>query len=94
MAPAIGLPGYNEPLRTTATRPICIVHGWNDDVVPVQKVFDFAAQHKADLHILDADHALHGSLDRLEDLCIAFLDAQLKDYSLRAADTRRASGGG
>lgn len=84
MAPAIGLPGYNEPLPTTATRPICIVHGWNDNVVPVQKVFAFAAQHKADLHILDADHAFHSSLDRLEDLFIDFLDAQLKACRLQA----------
>ncbi len=79
MAPAIGLPGYAEPMPTTGTRQICIVHGWNDYVVPVRKVFDFAEEHKAALHILDADHALHSCLDQLEELFIAFLDAQFED---------------
>ena len=90
MAPAIGLPGYDEQVPTTATRQICIVHGWNDDVVPVRKVFDFAKQHKAELHIFDADHALHSCLDRLEDLFIAFLNAQLERNTLSAGDARPA----
>lgn len=90
MAPAIGLPGYAEAMPTTDTRQISIVHGWSDDVVPVRKVFDFAGQHKADLHIFDADHALNSCLDRLEDLFIAFLDVQLERNPLRAGDARRA----
>lgn len=79
MAPAIGLPRYDELAPTTNTQQLCIVHGWSDSVVPVENVFDFARQHKADLHILDAEHDLRSCLEQLEDIFIAFLEAQIKN---------------
>ena len=38
--------------------PICIVHGWHDDVVPVDNSIRFARQCDAELHLIDSDHRL------------------------------------
>lgn len=50
-----------------------IVHGWDDDVVPVEHSIKFAQQHKAALHILDSDHRLNSVLPQLEVLFSEFL---------------------
>ena len=78
MAPAIGLPGYDDQLPTTATQQITIVHGWNDTIVPVPNVFDFARDHQADLHLFDADHDLLSCLEQIEALFSAFIEVQLQ----------------
>ena len=35
-----------------------IVHGWRDDVIPVENSVRYAKQYNAALHILDGDHRL------------------------------------
>ena len=50
-----------------------IVHGWDDDVVPVGHSIKFAQRHKAALHILDSDHRLNTVLPQLEVLFGEFL---------------------
>jgi predicted esterase len=77
MAPAIGLPGYQwrEP-QPEATR-MTIVHGWDDTVVPLKNVLDFAGRHRATLHLLDDDHVLQNSLMQIERLFADFLATSL-----------------
>ena len=50
-----------------------IVHGWDDDVVPVGHSIKFAQRHKAAVHILDSDHRLNSVLPQLEVLFAEFL---------------------
>ena len=50
-----------------------IIHGWGDDVVPVEHSIKFAQQHKAALHILASDHRLNSVLPQLEVLFSEFL---------------------
>jgi len=60
-----------EPKSTAEA--IEIVHGWDDDVVPVGHSIKFAQQHKAALHILASDHRLNSVLPQLEMLFSEFL---------------------
>jgi len=50
-----------------------IVHGWSDDVVPVEHSIKFAQRHHAVLHILASDHRLNSALTQLEVLFSDFL---------------------
>ena len=65
LAPAYFVPGYEELTPTPPDMPICIVHGWNDDVVPVENSIRFAAACNAELHLLDSDHRLTANIDEI-----------------------------
>ena len=34
------------------------MHGWRDDVIPVENSIRFAREQKATLHLVDSDHGL------------------------------------
>ena len=59
---------------TAPDMPIAIVHGWNDDVVPVENSIRFAKECNASLHILDADHRLTASIDDINGLLTQFIE--------------------
>lgn len=63
MAPALYMPGYLNQNPAPGVNHICIVHGWNDSIIPVDHSFRFAKQVNADLHVIDSDHRLTGSLE-------------------------------
>lgn len=65
LAPAYFIPGYEELTPTPPDMPICIVHGWNDDVVPVENSIRFAAACNAELHLLNGDHRLTANIDEI-----------------------------
>ena len=65
LAPAYYMPGYEELTPTPPDMRICIVHGWDDDVVPVESSIRFAAACNAALHILDGDHRLTENIDEI-----------------------------
>ena len=65
LAPAYYMPGFEELTPTPPEIPICIVHGWNDDVVPVENSIRFAASCNAELHVLDSDHRLTANIDEI-----------------------------
>ncbi len=70
MAPALYFPGWDEepsgiPAMTT------VVHGWQDDIVPVERGHRFAARHRSVLHLVDSGHTLN---DQLPLLCLLFDD--------------------
>jgi predicted esterase len=58
LAPAYYMQGYEELTPPPPGMPICIVHGWHDDVVPVDNSIRFARQCDAELHLIDSDHRL------------------------------------
>ena len=74
LAPAYYMPGYESLTPPAPDMPIAIVHGWNDDVVPVENSIRFAKECNASLHILDADHRLTANIDDINGLLIRFIE--------------------
>ena len=58
IAPAFYMPGYEQQTPKPANCPITIVHGWRDDVVPVDNSYRYAKEYQATLHVIDADHRM------------------------------------
>jgi len=74
LAPAYYMPGYETLTPPAPDIPIAIVHGWNDDVVPVENSIRFAKECNASLHILDGDHRLTASIDAINHLLTRFIE--------------------
>lgn len=73
MAPALYMDGL-PPLRERILDcPTTIVHGWHDQVVPVDHSMRFAREYTAALHVVDSDHQLHSQLRLIKYLFEYFL---------------------
>jgi len=86
MAPAFGLPGYAEQTPQSISRELTVVHGWDDDVVPLDAVVDFARTHQAMLHIVPAGHALLEQVDWLVEVFDQFLGRCLQQDVITARE--------
>ena len=73
LAPALYLGGSINFDTVSLPESTAIVHGWRDDIVPVENSWRFARQHSAELHILDDDHRLIGTLPKISTLFSQFL---------------------
>jgi len=73
LAPALYLPGYQKQNPVPNAKLTWIVHGWNDDLIPLKNIINFAQKHKAHLSILNSDHGLTSVLPFIEDLFNLFL---------------------
>jgi pimeloyl-ACP methyl ester carboxylesterase len=73
MAPALYMPGLPELRQRVVDCPVEIVHGWKDDVVPLEHSMRFAREYGAALHVLEDDHGLHRSIRRIKHLFEFFL---------------------
>ena len=65
LAPAYYMPGYESLTPPPPSMPIAIVHGWADDVVPVEDSIRFAKACNAELHIIDSGHRLTENIDEI-----------------------------
>ncbi len=74
LAPAFFMPGYEELTPDAPDMPICIVHGWHDDIVPVENSIRFARQCHATLHVVDGDHRLTANIDEINDYLRKFVE--------------------
>ena len=72
LAPAFYMPGFEAYTPQHVPCPTAIVHGWHDDIVPVENSIRWAREHQAALHLLNSDHRLE---DRIEAIC-----ALLKEF--------------
>ncbi len=72
MAPALAVPGWPR-LGEKVSPPVLVVHGWQDDIVPIEWSIDFARANHARLHLLDAGHSLTEALDEIRALFRLFL---------------------
>lgn len=77
MAPAVGLPGYQVSQPVPGCKQMTIVHAWQDEIIPVKSVIDYAERHQADLHLVNSDHRLSGQIPMLEQLFDSFLVTQI-----------------
>ena len=73
LAPAVGLTHYAVADPAPVVPHLAIVHGWDDDIVPVENVVTFARRQRATLHLLADGHVLHSSLDQITCLFREFL---------------------
>lgn len=58
IAPAFYISGHELCTPQPAACPITIVHGWRDDIVPIDNSIRFAREQRATLHAIDADHRM------------------------------------
>jgi len=65
MAPAFYMPGFEQYTPKPAACPITIIHGWNDDIVPVDNSIRYAREHRATLHVIDSDHRMTAQIDMI-----------------------------
>lgn len=79
MAPAFGLPGYDQQSPQAIAREMTVVHGWSDDLVPSDAIVDFARKQQAMLHLVPARHALLEQLEWLEQIFSLFLQRCLQN---------------
>jgi len=78
LAPAFYLPGYACQDPGPHATSTLIVHGWGDDVVPVDSSIRFARRHGCALHLLAGDHRLNAALPAIEPLFALFLQGALR----------------
>jgi predicted alpha/beta hydrolase family esterase len=67
MAPAFYIPDSDYSVQAPvpfASRTV-VVHGWNDDIVPVDNSIEFARKHRSELHLLNSDHRLNDQIPLL-----------------------------
>ena len=74
MAPALYMPGYSDQKPAPGTDRICIIHGWNDSIIPVEHSFRFAKHFHADLHVIDSDHRLDSALEHIGEVFRIFVE--------------------
>ena len=78
MAPALYMPGYPEQNPTPNAKIVSVVHGWNDDVIPVEHSIRFAQKFRMttrmELYLIEDDHRLSAELAFVATLFGRFLD--------------------
>ena len=65
LAPAYYMPGFEDLTPPPPGMPFTIVHGWRDDVVPVENSIRYAGECRATLHVIDGDHRLTDNIDEI-----------------------------
>lgn len=73
LAPALALPDYPESSPRIQAQHVQIIHGWDDDVVPVMPVMELARQQALPALMLPDGHRLENSLGTVVEEFRAFL---------------------
>ena len=68
LAPAYYIEEWQVPTPEPPGIPTVIVHGWRDDIVPVDVSLRFARPRNAALHLLDSGHTLNDQLETLAEV--------------------------
>ena len=71
LAPAFYMPGFEQYTPQDVAVPTAIVHGWRDEIVPVENSIRWAREHRAALHLLDSEHRLE---DQIGPICALLRD--------------------
>ena len=66
------IPGYPRAFAA-ADVPTALVHGWRDEVCPVDAAIGFARERGATLHLVDDDHRLGAHVDWCAEVFRRFL---------------------
>ena len=73
LAPAYYMEGFEELTPPPPKMPLCIVHGWHDDIVRVENSIRFAKECSATLHLVDGDHRLTANLAEINEYLAQFI---------------------
>lgn len=73
LAPAYFMEGHEDLTPEPPAIPITIVHGWHDDIVPVENSIRYARNCSATLHLVDGDHRLTANIDEINEYLRQFL---------------------
>jgi pimeloyl-ACP methyl ester carboxylesterase len=68
------IPGFDVDLDVRQDVPTLLIHGWHDELCPLDDIYTFAARRQLPLLILDDDHRLSGSLAAIGRQFAQFLD--------------------
>jgi alpha/beta superfamily hydrolase len=79
LAPAFYMAPYADHSPRPQARATAVVHGWRDDVIPVDNSIRFAREHRAELTLVDDDHRLLDRLPLVDRLLEAFLDRAIEE---------------
>ncbi len=79
LAPAYYMPGFEASTPPAPGIPMAIVHGWHDDIVPVDNSIRFARDCAATLHIVSGDHRLTANIDEINDYLERFVSELTTD---------------
>ncbi len=63
LCPALHLSGCSVRDYSGLSCPTTLIHGWQDMLLPPEDSFHFAQEHKATLHVVDANHQLSGQVE-------------------------------
>lgn len=85
LAPAFYRAGYAQaspkPVTTGNGLSTLIIHGWDDEIIPVEHSIRYAREHGVALHLVKSDHRLTSVLPLLGDLFSLFLDRIIQKKS-------------
>ena len=73
LAPAVHLGVVSEEAPPPQAGHTEVVHGWDDEVVPVASALQLCQEHRLPLHLLPSGHRLTDQLETLIQLFAAFL---------------------
>ena len=73
LAPAIDIEGYPPYRLGCDGNALEIVHGWHDNLIPVENITRFSMKHRCTLHLVDDEHRLKNRLPQIGDYMISFL---------------------
>jgi predicted esterase len=74
LAPAYYMEGLEALTPPPPKIPICIVHGWHDEIVPAENSIRFAGSCGATLHLVDGDHRLTANIDEINEYLTYFIN--------------------
>ena len=75
LAPAYFVDGFEALTPPPPPIPICIVHGWHDEIVPAENSIRFAGSCSATLHLVDGDHRLTANIDEINEYLTYFISS-------------------
>ena len=77
LAPAVYLPGYQQTEFSFSDHQIQVVHGWQDEIVPVENAWKLCQKYHLRLKLYDADHRLMSVIAEIakdfDDFLISFI---------------------
>ena len=73
LAPALYIEGYQRQNYTTRCAKVELVHGWSDEVIPVEHSIRYSQQADCTLHLISGDHRLNSSIEMVADIFDRFI---------------------
>ncbi|WP_286269452.1 alpha/beta hydrolase [Thalassotalea hakodatensis] len=73
LAPALFMPNYQHQTYAPLVSNIEIIHGWSDDVIPVEHSIKYGQQTQCALHLIEGDHRLTSSMEQVIMLFESFI---------------------